>query len=67
MFSYTGLGVEEVEECGKRFLFMLSTGRVSMAGVNDGNVERVAQVIKEAIQVVRDREGKGGGGGGLGG
>ena len=51
MFSYTGLTVPQVEYCREKgSVFMLDTGRVSMAGLNDGNVERVAKVMAEAIK-----------------
>jgi len=49
MFSYTGLSEAEVEFCAGRGVFMLKTGRISMAGLNHGNFRRVAQVMVDAI------------------
>lgn len=51
MFSYTGLTPEQVKYCADHgSLFMLSTGRISMAGVNDGNVDHVAEAMVNAIK-----------------
>eukprot|EP00518_Triparma_eleuthera_P001488 CAMPEP_0182453936 /NCGR_PEP_ID=MMETSP1319-20130603/781_1 /TAXON_ID=172717 /ORGANISM="Bolidomonas pacifica, Strain RCC208" /LENGTH=386 /DNA_ID=CAMNT_0024651897 /DNA_START=158 /DNA_END=1314 /DNA_ORIENTATION=- len=41
MFSYTGLTPAEVERCKRESVYMLSTGRVSVAGINEGNLERI--------------------------
>mmetsp|Transcript_23655 Transcript_23655/g.33206 ORF Transcript_23655/g.33206 Transcript_23655/m.33206 type:complete len:416 (+) Transcript_23655:324-1571(+) len=50
MFSYTGLTPDQVNHCGTEgSVFMLSTGRISMAGLNDHNVEYVATVMANAI------------------
>ena len=50
MFTYTGLSKEEVAECRKESLFMLDSGRISVAGINDGNLGRVVDVIVKAIE-----------------
>ncbi|GMI29738.1 hypothetical protein TrCOL_g8965 [Triparma columacea] len=51
MFSYTGLTKEQCIHCREKgSLFMLETGRVSMAGLNEGNVERVAKVMAASIK-----------------
>jgi aspartate/tyrosine/aromatic aminotransferase len=51
MFSYTGLTPEQVEYCkNEGSLFMLGTGRVSMAGFNEGNVERSGKIMADAIK-----------------
>lgn len=51
MFSYTGLTKEQCIHCRENgSLFMLETGRVSMAGLNEGNVERVAKVMAASIK-----------------
>lgn len=51
MFSYTGLTKEQVDHCAKYgAVFMLPTGRISMAGLNDGNLEHTATAFAEAIQ-----------------
>ena len=51
MFSYTGLSKEQVAHCAEEGgLFMLDTGRVSMAGMNGKNVDRVATVMANAIK-----------------
>lgn len=50
MFSYTGLTPEQVNACTERGVFMLGTGRISMAGLNESNVDHVADVMASAIQ-----------------
>mmetsp|Transcript_21153 Transcript_21153/g.42677 ORF Transcript_21153/g.42677 Transcript_21153/m.42677 type:complete len:417 (-) Transcript_21153:423-1673(-) len=51
MFSYTGLTKGQVGHCKEEgYVFMLDTGRISMAGLNEGNVERVARVMANAIK-----------------
>lgn len=49
-FSYTGLTPEQVKHCADHgSLFMLSTGRISMAGLNEGNVDHVAESMANSI------------------
>lgn len=47
MFAFTGLSPEMVDELYLRHVYLLRTGRISMAGVNTKNVERLAQHIHE--------------------
>ncbi|GMI56366.1 hypothetical protein ScalyP_jg6456 [Parmales sp. scaly parma] len=53
MFSYTGLREDEVAACAEQGLFMLKSGRISLAGVNDGNVERVGEVMIGSIEACK--------------
>jgi len=51
MFSYTGLTKKQCVWCRENgSLFMLETGRVSMAGLNEKNVKRVARVMADSIK-----------------
>lgn len=50
MFSYTGLTKAQVDKCTEAGVFMLGTGRISMAGLNEGNVDHVAEVMAKAVQ-----------------
>eukprot|EP00560_Eucampia_antarctica_P008232 CAMPEP_0197823886 /NCGR_PEP_ID=MMETSP1437-20131217/1200_1 /TAXON_ID=49252 ORGANISM="Eucampia antarctica, Strain CCMP1452" /NCGR_SAMPLE_ID=MMETSP1437 /ASSEMBLY_ACC=CAM_ASM_001096 /LENGTH=410 /DNA_ID=CAMNT_0043423273 /DNA_START=17 /DNA_END=1249 /DNA_ORIENTATION=- len=51
MFSYTGLTKDQVEHCANPgAVFMLPTGRISMAGLNDGNLEHTAKAFAGAIK-----------------
>merc|ERR1712071_585499 len=50
MFSYTGLTEEQVAVCMANGVFMMSTGRISMAGLNEANVDHVAKVIAKSIR-----------------
>jgi len=45
MFAYTGLTTEQVEKLYGKAIYMTRDGRISMAGVNTGNVKRLAQEI----------------------
>lgn len=50
MFSYTGLTPEQVAYIEKNHhVYMLSTGRISMAGINKSNVQHVANAIYDAV------------------
>eukprot|EP00026_Physarum_polycephalum_P008535 Phypoly_transcript_08623.p1 GENE.Phypoly_transcript_08623~~Phypoly_transcript_08623.p1 ORF type:complete len:419 (+),score=88.08 Phypoly_transcript_08623:52-1308(+) len=50
MFSFTGLTVEQCEKIiGKYHIYMLTNGRISMAGLNKGNVQYVADAIHDAV------------------
>lgn len=50
MFSYTGLTKDQCIRCREKgALFMLETGRISVAGLNDGNVQRVAEVMAASV------------------
>jgi aspartate/tyrosine/aromatic aminotransferase len=51
MFSYTGLTPAQVQHCKEvSSVYMLNSGRISMAGLNEGNVEHVAKAMMKAIQ-----------------
>lgn len=53
MFSFTGLKPEEVQKLeSKHGVYLVSSGRASIAGLNEGNVKYVAQAIDD---VVRDQ------------
>mmetsp|Transcript_24605 Transcript_24605/g.56359 ORF Transcript_24605/g.56359 Transcript_24605/m.56359 type:complete len:124 (+) Transcript_24605:1249-1620(+) len=46
MFAYTGMSAEMVEELtDKYYIFLTKDGRISLAGLNPGNVEYVAKAI----------------------
>lgn len=50
MFSYSGLTKEQVDHCANHWaLFMLPTGRMSMAGLNENNIDHVAMAIASSI------------------
>lgn len=50
MFSYSGLSEEQVKHCAEAHgVFMLPTGRMCIAGLNDRNVEYTADAIVSAI------------------
>lgn len=50
MFSYTGISADVVR-CLKEqdHIYMLSNGRISLAGLNDSNIERFAAAILKAL------------------
>lgn len=51
MFSFTGLSPEMVARLEKvHGVYLVSSGRASVAGLNDGNVEKVAKAIDEVIR-----------------
>jgi len=50
MFSYTGLTEQQVGYCTENGVFMLKTGRISMAGLNEGNIDYAAGVMADAIK-----------------
>ena len=50
MFAYTGLSVGQVGRLTKEFnIFMLSSGRISMAGVSSGTVQYLAESIAKVV------------------
>jgi aspartate aminotransferase len=50
MFSYTGLSTKQCEILiDKYHIYLLKSGRISMAGVNAKNVKYLAQAIKNSI------------------
>jgi aspartate aminotransferase len=51
MFSFTGLTAKQVQRLEKSHgVYMVSSGRASIAGLNEGNVERVAKAIDEVVR-----------------
>jgi len=50
MFSYTGLSTQQCEILiNKYHIYLLKSGRISMAGINSKNVKYLAQSIKASI------------------
>lgn len=46
MFSYTGLTPQQVDELKDvHGIYMLRSGRVCMAGLNEGNIDKVCDAI----------------------
>lgn len=51
MFSFTGLGKDEVKRLEEKHgVYMTANGRASVAGLNEGNVDYVAQAIDEVVR-----------------
>ena len=51
MFSYTGLSVAQVHRLRDEFgVYLLDSGRMCIAGLNTGNVVRVAQALAEVYR-----------------
>ncbi|BAO40107.1 aspartate aminotransferase [Kluyveromyces marxianus DMKU3-1042] len=51
MFSYTGLTKQMVERLeSEHAVYMVASGRASIAGLNDNNVEHVAKAIDEVVR-----------------
>lgn len=51
MFSYTGLTLEQVKRCIDEFhVYLLNSGRISVAGLNPGNVAWVAKAMHEVTK-----------------
>ncbi|HMO45065.1 MAG TPA: amino acid aminotransferase [Rubrivivax sp.] len=50
MFSYTGLSAAQVDRLREEHaVYMLRSGRICVAGLNSGNVERTAQAMAEVM------------------
>lgn len=50
MFSYTGLNESQVQFLIKKYhIYLLSSGRINMCGLNDDNLVYVAKAIHEAV------------------
>ena len=50
MFSYTGMNAKQCEHLIKKWhIYLVKNGRISMAGVNSGNVRYIAEAMKDAI------------------
>merc|ERR1712048_1427543 len=53
MFSFTGLTVaQSTAMLGKHHVYMLTNGRISMAGVTSGNVKYLAAAIDDVVRNV---------------
>lgn len=51
MFSYTGLTEEQVSRLQKEFhVYLLPSGRMSVCGLNEGNVGYVAHAMGEVVR-----------------
>jgi aspartate aminotransferase len=51
MFSFTGLSPEQVDNLGKyAHIWMTRDGRISMAGLNDHNIDYFAENVSKAIK-----------------
>ena len=51
MFSYTGLTQKQCEILiNKYHVYLLKSGRISMAGINEKNVKYLANAMKSAIE-----------------
>jgi len=51
MFSYTGLNTDQVKRMVEEFhIYMTKDGRISVAGLNPGNVDYVAQCIDTVVR-----------------
>ena len=50
MFSYTGLSAAQVDRLRDEYaVYLVRSGRICLAGLNDGNVERAAQAMAEVM------------------
>jgi aspartate aminotransferase len=50
MFSYTGLNHQDVERLRNEFhIYLLPSGRVSICGLNEGNIDYVARAMREVV------------------
>jgi aspartate aminotransferase len=50
MFSYTGMKENVCDILSKKYhIYLLKTGRISMAGLNKSNIPYVAESIKAAL------------------
>jgi aspartate aminotransferase len=50
MFSYTGLSKEQVRKLQKEHVYMSGSGRVSMSGLNEGNVEYFCDCVNKVVR-----------------
>ena len=50
MFSLTGIPKERVEDLrAKQALYLVGSGRINVAALNAGNVDRVAEMLAAAV------------------
>jgi aspartate aminotransferase len=51
MFSFTGLKPEQVDELAqKAHIYLTRDGRISMAGLNNSNIEYFAESVSKAVK-----------------
>ncbi|ODU10569.1 MAG: aromatic amino acid aminotransferase [Rubrivivax sp. SCN 71-131] len=51
MFSYTGLSPAQVDRLREEFgIYLIRSGRICIAGLNSGNVERTAEAMAEVMR-----------------
>lgn len=50
MFSYTGLSVEQVRRLREKHIYLADSGRISLSGLNDGNLEYFCDMVDEAVR-----------------
>jgi len=51
MFSFTGLSKEQCEKLIKKHhIYLLTSGRISMAGINTSNVKYMASAIDDVVR-----------------
>ena len=54
MFAYTGLNKEQVVELrDKHAIYMTLNGRISIAGLNTGNVDRIAKAFHDVSKFAK--------------
>ena len=54
MFSFTGLNEKQVGELRSKWhVYMTKNGRISMAGLNTGNVEYFAKAVDDVVRSVK--------------
>jgi len=57
MFSYTGLNEAQVKILIEKYhIYLLSSGRINMCGLNEKNYKYVAKAFYEAILDTKDSE-----------
>ncbi|KAM5344395.1 hypothetical protein ACJ41O_012932 [Fusarium nematophilum] len=53
MFGYTGISPAQIEELEAKYhIYMANTSRISLAGLNDGNVEYTAKALDQVVRTV---------------
>ncbi|CEJ59595.1 hypothetical protein PMG11_08214 [Penicillium brasilianum] len=54
MFTYIGLSEPQVSAIREKYhIYMLKSGRISISGLNEGNVEYVAQAIEDVVRTIK--------------
>lgn len=55
MFSYTGLSPAQVQHLiSNHHIYLLSSGRINMCGLNESNVDYVANAINDAVTTITE-------------